>query len=136
MTRRPGLFAPSSALAALVLLAAAPAAQAACACTKYESARQFAGFSDVIFKGRVISSKSQSGVATTRFQVLETLKGDPAPSVEVTHPTPGPKSCGGVAFKPGQVVIIVAQGLPEDLATTSCQIDAYPEAELKRALGR
>jgi hypothetical protein len=31
-------------------------------------------------------------------------------------------------------VLIVAQGLVEDLGTTSCQIDAYPEAQLRAAL--
>ncbi len=133
---RPLLFALSSVLSTLALLAAAPAAEAACTCTQYESARQFVQFNDVIFKGKAVSSKSQYGVTTTTFQVLEKLKGEPAQSVAVTHPAPGPTSCGGVAFKPGQVVIIVAQGLPEDLATTSCQISAYPEADLKRALGR
>jgi hypothetical protein len=39
-----------------------------------------------------------------------------------------------VAFKPGQIVLIVAQGQMEDLGTTSCQIDAYTEAELRAAL--
>lgn len=123
-------------LFALALLAAAPAAYAQpnCACTKYESAAQFVQFSDVIFKGKAVGSKSQYGVTVTTFQVLEKLKGEPPKSVAVTHPAPGPNSCGGVAFTPGQIVVIVAQGLPEDLGTTSCQINAYPEADLRRAL--
>jgi hypothetical protein len=122
------------ALSALALLAAAPAANAACTCTRYQNAQQLIGFSDVIFKGKAVSSKRQYGSTVTTFQVLEKLKGEPTQSVPVTHPAPGPNSCGGVAFKPGQIVVIVAQGLPEDLATTSCQINAYPEADLRRAL--
>ena len=92
-------------------------------------------FSDVIFKGKAISSKSQYGSTVTKFQVLEKLKGEPPAMTPVTHPAPGPKACGGVAFTPGQVVIIVGQGMPDDLATTSCQINAYPEAALRRAIG-
>ena len=44
-------------LAALVAFAllADPAAAQTCSCTKYESARQFVGFSDVIFKGKALS---------------------------------------------------------------------------------
>lgn len=127
---RPLLFALSAALA---LFAAAPAAQAACACTHYASAQQFVQFNDVIFKGKAVGSKTQYGVTTTTFQVLEKLKGAPAKSVAVTHPALT-RECGGIAFKPGQIAVIVAQGMPEDLATSSCQIGAYPEAELKRAL--
>ena len=121
------------ALAGLFILAT-PAAHAACTCTTYQSAQQFVQFNDVIFKGKAVASKSQYGVTTTTFQVLEKLKGAPAMSTPVTHPAPGPNTCGGVAFKPGQVVVIVAQGLPEDLATTSCQINAYSEAQLRAAL--
>jgi hypothetical protein len=127
---RPLLFALPAALA---LLAAAPAAHAACSCTKNENARQFVQFNDVIFKGRAVSSKTQYGVTTTTFRVLEKLKGSPARSVAVTHPALT-QECGGIAFKPGQTVIIVAQGMPDDLATGSCQINAYPEAELRRAI--
>ena len=122
-----------AALAGLFILAA-PAAHAACTCTTYQSARQFVQFNDVIFKGKAVASKSQYGVTTTTFQVLEKLKGEPKMSTPVTHPAPAPNTCGGVAFKPGQVVVIVAQGLPEDLATTSCQINAYSEARIRAAL--
>ena len=122
------------ALGALALLAAAPAANADCTCTTYQSAKQFVQFNDVIFKGKAVSSKSQHGVTTTKFTVLETLKGEPAQSVPVTHPAPGPNTCGGIAFKPGQVVLIVAQGRPDDLGTTSCQISAYSEAQVRAAL--
>ena len=58
------LFALSAALA---LFAAAPAAQAACACTHYASAQQFVQFNDVIFKGKAVGSKTQYGVTTTTF---------------------------------------------------------------------
>jgi len=121
-----------SALAAL--LAAAPVSAQTCSCTKYESARQFIQFNDAIFRGKVVSSKDEYGVSVTRFQVLEKLKGEPPAEVAVTHPAPGPGKCGGVAFEPGQIVVIVAQGPVEDLGTTSCQIDAYPEAQLRAAL--
>lgn len=120
------------ALAAFALLAAA--AHAACSCTKYESVAQFAQFNDVIFKGKAVSSKTEYGVTVTQFQVLEKLKGEPGQTIAIAHPAPGPNACGGVAFKPGQTLIIVAQGLVEDLATTSCQLDAYPEADLRGAL--
>ena len=133
MTRRPLLLALSSGLAALVLVAA-PAAAQTCSCTTYQSAKQFVQFNDAIFKGKVVSSKTEYGIATTQFQVLERLKGELGAQAVVTHPTPGPGKCGGVAFKPGQTVMIVAQGLMEDLGTTSCQIDAYTEAQLRTAL--
>ncbi|MGE3302798.1 MAG: hypothetical protein AB7M12_06760 [Hyphomonadaceae bacterium] len=129
---------PRTLLLALFLLAlAAPAAhaQANCRCTTYQSVAQFVQFNDVIFKGKALSAKTEYGVTATQFQVLETLKGEPAATVAVSHPAPG-TSCGGVAFKPGQTALIVAQGLPEDLATTSCQLSAYPEADLRRALGK
>lgn len=116
------------------LLAAAPASAQTCACTTYQSAQQFVQFNDVILKGEVVSSKDEHGISVTQFRVLEKLKGDPPAQVAVTHPAPGPGKCGGVAFKPGQIVVIVAQGLVEDLATTSCQINAYTEAELRAAL--
>jgi len=123
-----------SALAFAALLATAPASAQTCSCTKYESAQQFVQFNDAIFRGEVVSSKDEHGIGVTRFQVLETLKGELPAQVAVTHPAPGPGKCGGVAFKPGQIVVIVAQGLVEDLGTTSCQIDAYPEARLRAAL--
>ena len=122
----------ATALAAFALLAAP--AHAACSCTKYESVAQFAQFNDVIFKGKAVSSKTEYGVTITQFQVLEKLKGEPGQTVAIAHPAPGPNACGGVAFKPGQTLIVVAQGLVEDLATTSCQLDAYPEADLRGAL--
>ena len=122
------------ALGALALLAAAFIANVACTCTTYQSAKQFVQFNDVIFKGKAVSSKSQYGVTTTKFAVLETLKGEPAQSVPVTHPASGPNKCGGIAFKPGEVVVIVAQGRPDDLGTTSCQISAYSEAQVRAAL--
>jgi len=118
--------------AALALLADPTAAQT-CSCTKYESARQFVGFNDVIFKGKALSSKTERGIATTTFQVLERLKGEPPAQVAVTHPAPG-KNCGGVAFTAGQIVVVVAQGMVEDLGTTGCQIKAYSEAQLRAAL--
>jgi hypothetical protein len=127
------LLALSSGLAALALLAT-PAAAQTCSCTTYQSARQFVQFNDAIFKGKVVSSKTEYGIATTRFQVLETLKGELGAQAAVTHPVPGPGKCGGVAFEPGQTVVIVAQGMMEDLATTSCQISAYGEAQLRAAL--
>ena len=127
------LLALSSALAALALLAA-PAAAQTCSCTTYQSAKQFVQFNDAIFKGKVVSSKNEHGIATTKFQVLETLKGELGAQAAVTHPAPGPGKCGGVAFKPGQTVVIVAQGMMEDLGTTSCQISAYSEAQIRAAL--
>jgi len=127
------LLALSSGLAALALLAA-PAAAQTCSCTSYQSAKQFVQFNDAIFKGKVVSSKNEYGSATTRFQVLETLKGELGAQAAVTHPAPGPGKCGGVAFKPGQTVVIVAQGMMEDLGTTSCQIGAYSEAQIRAAL--
>ena len=108
-----------AALAAFALLAD-PAAAQTCSCTKYESSRQFVGFSDVIFKGKALSSKTKYG-STAPAQVA------------VTHPAPG-KSCGGVAFAAGQVVVVVAQGMVEDLATTGCQTTAYSEAQIRAAL--
>ncbi len=123
----------ASALVALVLLAA-PATAQNCTCTTYQSARQFVQFNDAIFRGKVVASTNEHGIATTRFQVLETLKGEPGAQATVTHPAPGPGRCGGVAFEPGQTVLIVAQGLMEDLGTTSCQISAYSEEELRAAL--
>ena len=130
---RPFLFALGSGLAVLALLAA-PASAQTCSCTKYQSAQQFVQFNDAIFKGKVVSSKDEHGITTTKFQVLEKLKGDLGAEATVTHPAPGPGKCGGVAFKPGQTVVIVAQGQMEDLGTTSCQIDAYGEAEIRAAL--
>jgi hypothetical protein len=123
----------ASGLAALVLLAA-PAAAQSCSCTTYESAKQFVQFNDAIFKGRVVSSKDAHGSVTTRFQVLETLKGELGAQAAVTHPAPGPGKCGGIAFEPGQTVVIVAQGMMEDLGTTSCQLSAYGEAQIRAAL--
>lgn len=131
MTRT--LFALSSGLVVLALLAA-PAGAQTCSCTTYESAKQFVQFNDAIFEGRVLSSKTEHAIATTQFQVLEKLKGELGAQVAVSHPLPGPGKCGGVAFEPGQTVLIVAQGLMEDLATTSCQIEAYGEAQIRAAL--
>ena len=120
------------ALAALVLFAA-PALSQTCTCTKYESVAQFIQFNDVIFKGKALSSKTEHGSTTTTFQVLERLKGEPGETVTVMHPAPG-TNCGGIAFKAGEVVLVVAQGMVEDLATTGCQIKAYTEAEIRAAL--
>lgn len=131
--RRPLVLALAAGLATL-LLVAAPATAQTCSCTRYESAEQFVQFNDAIFQGKVVSSKTEHGIATTEFQVLEKLKGELGTQVTVSHPTPQPGTCGGVAFKPGQTVLIVAQGMMEDLATTSCQIDAYGEAQLRAAL--
>src|SRR5262249_11898651 len=109
-------FSTLAGLAALSLFALAPRRSPPnFTWTTYESAKQFVQFNDVIFKGKAVSAKTQYGVTTTTFQVLEKLKGTPAQSVPVTHPAPGPGKCGGVAFKPGQIVVIVAQGLPDDL---------------------
>jgi hypothetical protein len=132
MTRALLFLLPAS--LAAVALYGAPALAQPCSCTKYQSTQQFVQFTDVIFKGRAVSSNSQYGVTTTTFALLERLKGEPAQSQAVTHPAPRSNSCGGVAFKPGQVVVIVAQGRPDDLATTACQINAYTEAQLKAAL--
>jgi len=131
--KRPLLLALASGLAAL-LVVAAPAAAQTCSCTTYQSAEQFVQFNDAIFKGKVVSSKAEHGSATTTFQVLEVLKGELGTQAAVGHPTPAPGHCGGVAFKPGQTVLIVAQGMMEDLGTTSCQIDAYTEEQLRAAL--
>lgn len=131
MTR--ALLALSSVLVALALFAA-PATAQTCSCTTYQSAKQFVQFNDAIFKGKVVGSTSEYGVATTKFQVLETLKGELGAQAAVTHPEPGPGKCGGVAFKPGQTVLIVAQGMMEDLGTTSCQISAYGEEQIRAAL--
>lgn len=131
--KRPLLLVLFSCFATLALIAA-PAAAQTCSCTTYQSAEQFVQFNDAIFKGKVMSSKTEHGIATTTFQVLETLKGELAAEAAVTHPTPGPGKCGGVAFEPGQTVVIVAQGMMDDLGTTSCQIDAYTEAQLRAAL--
>jgi hypothetical protein len=130
---RPLLVALASGLVAL-LLVAAPAGAQTCSCTTYQSAEQFVQFNDAIFQGKVVSSKTEYGSATTTFQVLEKLKGELGAQAAVSHPTPGPGRCGGVAFEPGQTVLIVAQGLMEDLGTTSCQIDAYTEAQLRATL--
>jgi hypothetical protein len=119
-------------LASLVLLAG-PALGQACTCTKYESVAQFIQFNDVIFKGKALSSKTEHGISTTTFQVLERLKGEPGDTVAVTHPAPG-TNCGGVAFKEGEIVLVVAQGMVEDLATTGCQIKAYTEAQIRTEL--
>jgi hypothetical protein len=127
------LLALSSGLVALALLAA-PAAAQTCSCTTYQSAKHFVQFNDAIFKGKVVSSKQEYGSATTQFQVLETLKGELGAQAAVSHPAPGPGKCGGVAFTPGQTVLIVAQGMMEDLATTSCQITAYSEEQIRAAL--
>ena len=131
MTR--ALLALFSGFATLALLATPSAAQT-CSCTTYQSAKQFVQFNDAIFKGKVVSSKNEGGSATTRFQVLETQKRELGAQAAATHPTPGPGRCGGVAFEPGQTVVIVAQGMMEDLATTSCQINAYSEAQIRAAL--
>jgi len=121
-------------LAALSLtLLAVPARAQTCSCTKYQSAKQFAQFQDIIFKGKAISSKTQYGVTTTNFQVLETLKGEPEDAQPVTHPAPG-KGCGGISFKPGQSVLILGQGESDNLGTTSCQLNAYSEAQIRAAL--
>jgi hypothetical protein len=120
------------ALAALAFIADSALAQT-CTCTKYESAAQFIQFNDVIFKGKAVSSKIEYGMATTTFQVLEKLKGELGATVTITHPVPG-KGCGGVAFAPGDVVLVVAQGFVEDLSTTGCQIKAYTEAQIRAAL--
>jgi hypothetical protein len=130
---RPTLLTLFTGLAALALVVA-PAVAQTCSCTTYESAKQFVQFNDAIFKGKVLSSKTDYGIATTNFQVLETLKGQLGAEVAVTHPAPGPGKCGGVAFKPAQTVVIVAQGMMDDLGTTSCQINAYTEAQLRTAL--
>jgi hypothetical protein len=122
----------SVAVAAFALFADPVLAQT-CTCTKYESVAQFIQFNDVIFKGKAVSSKSEYGITTTTFQVLEKLKGEPGPTIAVTHPAPG-KGCGGVAFSPDQVVLVVAQGMAEDLGTTGCQIEAYTEAQIRAAL--
>ena len=132
MTHRP-LLALASAMAALALLAA-PASAQTCSCTTYQSAQQFVQFNDAIFQGKVVSSKAEHGIATTQFEVLEKLKGELGAQAAVTHPVPGPGRCGGVAFVPGQTLLIVAQGMMDDLGTTSCQIDAYREAEIRAAL--
>jgi hypothetical protein len=132
MTRRL-LLALCGGLAALSMVGA-PAVAQTCTCTTYQSAKQFVQFNDAIFKGKVLSSKTEHGIATTTFQVLEKLKGELGAEVAVTHPAPGPGKCGGVAFKPEQTAVIVAQGMMEDLGTTSCQINAYTEAELRTAL--
>lgn len=122
-----------SGVVALALLSA-PAAAQTCSCTTYPSARQFVQYNDAIFKGKVVSSKNEYGIATTEFQVLETWKGELGARASVTHPAPGPGKCGGVEFEPGQTVVIVAQGRMDDLGTTSCQINAYAEAQIRAAL--
>lgn len=120
------------ALAALAFVAV-PAPAQTCTCTTYESVAQFIQFNDAIFKGKVVSSKTEYGITTTTFEVVEALKGELGATVAVTHPAPG-KSCGGVAFAPGEVVLVVAQGMAEDLSTTGCQIKAYTEAQIRAAL--
>ena len=122
------------ALFAAFALLASPASAQTCSCTTYQSAKQFVQFNDAIFKGKVVSSKVEYGIATTKFQVVEKLKGDLGAQANVTHPTAGPGKCGGVSFKAGQSVVIVAQGMMDDLGTTSCQINAYTEAQLRAAL--
>ena len=44
---------------AVLPLFGAPAAAQTCSCTTYESAKQFVQFNDAIFKGKVVSSKSE-----------------------------------------------------------------------------
>lgn len=131
MTRT--LLSLSSVLVALSLVAA-PATAQTCTCTTYQSAQQFVQFNDAIFKGKVVASTREHGIATTRFQVLESWKGELGEQATVTHPEPGPGKCGGVAFEPGQTVVIVAQGQMDDLGTTSCQINAYGEEQIRAAL--
>ena len=66
----------SSILMLMLTALAAPASAQTCSCTTYQSAQQFVQFNDGIFKGKVVSSKDEHGIATTKFQVLEKLKGD------------------------------------------------------------
>ncbi len=127
MTRAFALF------AALYALAAAPDASAQ-SCTKYQSIQQFIQFNDVIFKGKVVSSKTQYGTTTTQFQTVEKWKGEPPATVAVTHSAP--PAFGGIAFKPGETVLVIAQGMVDDLGTTSCTLAAYPEAQVREALGK
>jgi hypothetical protein len=120
-------------LVAALALFADPALAQNCTCTKYESVAQFIQFNDVIFKGKALSSRTERGSTTTTFEVLERLKGEPGARVAVMHPAPG-TNCGGVAFKPGEIVLVVAQGMVDDLGTTGCQIEAYTEAQIRAAL--
>ena len=122
---------------AALAFAAAPFAAEACSCRPYHDVIEQIEASDLIFKGRAIGTQGndQSRVATT-FQVLETLKGDPGPTARITHRLPDGASCG-IAFAPGQTLIVVAQKRAEDnsLATSECAIGRFGEGEYRRVLG-
>lgn len=115
----------AAAVAASALLVAGAAW--ACSCRPYNSAAEQFAQADVMFVGRVVSTTERDRrSATTRFEVLRTLKGQRRTDVDIRHPfNDGGAGCG-VEFRPGQTVTVIAHEGEDGLATNLCAMPRFP----------
>lgn len=106
-----------AAVAALTLIAAAPAL--ACSC-KPMSREQMMAQVPFVFEGKVLRAYSEGGETFTEFEVVRPLKGAVPTRVEVASRR-SPAACG-VSFTPGERLTVGATFKEHQFHTNSCII--------------
>ena len=121
-----------AAVAPIAMLATASAA-VACSCIPHESAVEHVAASDLVFRGRVLDgTRASVGTATTRFQVVEVLKGRAGRITRIRHPIDD-GACG-VRFRRGSTVTVLGNRATDGAMWTSlCSSARFSENEYRRA---
>lgn len=110
----------------------------ACSCVRYASPAEHAQEADVIFRGRVVESAAAGPMqSTTRFEVLETLKGEPSAEAAVRHTDErGAGAACGIAYRVGEEALVIAHRSESGaLRTSSCSAPRWSIENYRAALG-
>lgn len=109
-------------------------AAAACSCVPYQSAAEQVASADLVFRGRVLKETRSGGwAASTRFRVVEVLKGRAGRTVSIGHQIDD-AACG-VRFQRGSTVMVIASRFNDfTLRTSLCSSASFSDSEYRRAL--
>lgn len=124
-------------VAAVAASALAAGAAWACSCIRYNDAAEQLADADVMFVGRAIATtESSPQLATTRFHVLRTLKGEHRAELEIRHViNDGGAECG-VEFEVGQTTPVIAYFARDgQLETNLCGEPQFPLADYEAIQG-
>lgn len=129
---------PLAALIAATFALFAGSVALACSCVRYANAAEHAAQAETMFVGRVLTSTPAEGLrSTTRFTVLETLKGEASGEIDVIHVDErGAGATCGIGYTAGQEVLVIASTSARGLVTSSCSAPRWPIEEYRAALNR
>lgn len=99
----------------------------ACSCMRFDSAAEQLAQADVMFVGRVLdTTETAPQQATTRFEVVSTLKGSVHDTVEIRHTVNDGGAACGVQFEVGQTAPVIAYETDGRLHTNLCSMPQFP----------